>query len=80
MSEKETIDQLTEEIEKTKDLTVRYDLLFRRGRLKWKKEDRAGAMNDYSEACAINPDGPASVALDQARRIMNFYNKDLYNP
>ena len=32
------------------------------------------------ESAEIEPDGEAATALEQARAIMAFYNKDLYNP
>lgn len=37
------------------------------------------AMNNYLEAVAINPESPASQALDIANEILAFYNKDMYN-
>ncbi len=40
----------------------------------------AEAMNCYMEAIAINPDSPAVEAKQMLDDIMNFYNKDMYNP
>ncbi len=51
-----------------------------RGRLAWRRGDRAGAMSLYQRSAELEPDGPAAVALEQARDIMAFYHKDLYNP
>lgn len=60
--------------------TQRADLLFQRGRLRWQEGRRAAAMTDYAEAAELDPASPAVQALDQAREIMSFFNKDLYNP
>ena len=50
------------------------------GRLYWKTGRRSEAMSMYAEGAAIDPSGSAAIALEQSRRIMEFYNKDLYNP
>ena len=44
-----------------------------------KKGDWQGAINNYLEAIAINPDSPASNAYKMANDILDFYNKDMYN-
>ena len=44
-----------------------------------KKGDWQGAINNYLEAMAINPDSPASNAYKMANDILDFYNKDMYN-
>ena len=44
-----------------------------------KKGDWQGAINNYLEAMAINPEGPASNAYRMANDILDFYNKDMYN-
>ena len=44
-----------------------------------KKGDWQGAINNYLEAIAINPDGPAAGAYRMANDILDFYNKDMYN-
>lgn len=56
------------------------DAYWRRGRLLWKLGRRGEAMSDYAEAAALDPGSPAVQALEQSRSIMQFYNKDLYNP
>lgn len=53
---------------------------FMAGRIAWRRGDKAGAISSYERAVAINPASEAAVALEQARSIMNFYNKDLLNP
>lgn len=50
------------------------------GRIAWKQGRRAEAMTLYAKSAALAPDGAGAVALQQAREIMNFFNKDLYNP
>ena len=44
-----------------------------------KKGDWQGAINNYLEAMAINPDSPARNAYTIANDILDFYNKDMYN-
>ncbi len=44
-----------------------------------KKGDWQGAINNYLEAMAINPDSPARNAYTIANEILDFYNKDMYN-
>lgn len=55
-------------------------LLFARGKLRWRLGDRQGATGDYAKATIINPQSPASKALEHARDIADFFNPDLYNP
>lgn len=56
------------------------DLYFRRGKLYWRLGRRGEATSDYMKAVAVNPSSPASRALENARDVEAFYNKDLYNP
>lgn len=55
-------------------------LLFELGRLYWKAGDKSKAISLYNHSAELEPDGPASIALEQARNIMDFYNHDLLNP
>ena len=57
-----------------------HEALYMRGRVHWRLGDMRRAMTDYSASAAINPDGPASLALGQTREILDFYCKDIYNP
>lgn len=68
-------------------LTARIDggessaaVYFERGKLRWRAGDRAGAQSDYTKAVAINPESPAALALQMAKDVEAFYNRDLYNP
>lgn len=67
-----------EELLKQAGDSARADYL--RGRLAWRRGDHAQAITMYRRAAEQEPDGPASVALEQAQEIMAFYHKDLYNP
>lgn len=51
-----------------------------RGIKYWGLSDRANAIKDYLEAIRINPDSNARQALQAANDILDYYNKDLYNP
>lgn len=50
-----------------------------RGNAYRKKGDVRQALNNYLTAMDLNPDSPAKVAHDALIRIMEFYNKDMYN-
>lgn len=54
--------------------------LFLQGRIEWKRGNRPEAMALYARAASLDPAGPAVTALEQARSIMAFYHRDLYNP
>lgn len=56
------------------------ETLIERGRLYWSLGHRKEAINDYLAAQRINPKGIASQLLDASYAILDFYNKDLYNP
>lgn len=51
-----------------------------RGMKYFGNNQRALAINDYLEAIRINPDSRARLALKTANEILDYYNKDLYNP
>ena len=56
------------------------DALTLRGMKHFGAGHRALAINDYLAALEIDPDCSARQALDHANRILDFYNKDLFNP
>lgn len=56
------------------------DALIERGRLYWAQNRRSEAINDYLAARRLNPDGKADQLLKATYEILDFYNKDLYNP
>lgn len=38
------------------------------------------ALNNYLEAISLDPESPAVEAKRMLDNILNFYNKDAYNP
>lgn len=38
------------------------------------------ALNNYLEAIALDPESPAVEAKKMLDDILNYYNKDMYNP
>lgn len=56
------------------------ELYYQRGRLLWKLGRKTEAMSDYGRAIELDPESPAVAALQMAREVMDFYNRDLYNP
>lgn len=51
-----------------------------RGMKYWGMEKRSAAINDYLLAIKLNPESKAVQALKAANEILDYYNKDLYNP
>lgn len=50
------------------------------GRIAWKEGRHSEAMGLYAESARLDPAVGAETALEQARQIMAFYHRDLYNP
>lgn len=50
------------------------------GKAHWRMGHTREAMSCYARASALNPESPASVALEQSRDIADFFNPDLLNP
>lgn len=50
------------------------------GNARLKAADRRGAICAYRRAEEMDPDSPAAEARQLMDNIMDFYNKDLYNP
>ena len=38
------------------------------------------ALNSYLEAMELDPDSPAAEAYNHCIQILDYYNKDYYNP
>lgn len=56
------------------------DALTMRGIRYWSLGKRAEAINDYLAAIKIDPECSAKQALQATNDILDYYNKDLYNP
>lgn len=73
----QAIERLDREIEAHPD---RAELWYTRGRVYWRMGQKGKAITDYEEAAHLDPESPAKMALEMSHDIMDFYNKDLYNP
>ena len=56
------------------------EALIERGRLYWALGRRSEAIGDYLAAQKANPSGKATQLLKATYEILDFYNKDLFNP
>lgn len=56
------------------------EALIERGRLYWALGRRGEAIGDYLAAQKVNPSGKATQLLKATYEILDFYNKDLFNP
>ena len=74
---KEAIQLLNEYITAHPDSDEAYYLL---GNAYRKEENTRMALNNYLKATELNPESPAKGAYDMMIRILDFYNKDIYNP
>lgn len=55
------------------------EAFYLRGNVYRKTSDIRQALNNYLKAIELNPDSPAQIAYDAQIRILEFYNKDMYN-
>ncbi|WP_455641229.1 tetratricopeptide repeat protein [Parabacteroides sp.] len=55
------------------------EAFYLRGNVYRKTGDIRQALNNYLKAIELNPDSPAQTAYDAQIRILDFYNKDMYN-
>lgn len=53
---------------------------YKKGNEYRKQSDWQHALDCYMEAIEIDPDSPAVEAKKMLEDILNFYNKDAYNP
>ena len=53
---------------------------FQRGNEWRQRGDWQEALANYMEAIELDPDSPAVIAKEMLENILNFYNKDAYNP
>ena len=80
LSGEEAVKALTEYIEANPDSKELDEVLTMRGMKYWGMQKRSAAINDYLAAIRINPESKAVEALKAANEILDYYNKDLYNP
>lgn len=76
----QAISAYTALLESSDDKRERENALIERGLLNWRQGDRAGAINDYNAAIRLNPDSKAVQLRKAVYSILDYYNKDLYNP
>lgn len=55
-------------------------LLYLKGKIHLKTGDWREATHCFLHSKALDENGPAGEAIELVRNIMEFYNKDLYNP
>ena len=55
-------------------------LLYESGAREWKAGNTAKAISLYSQSAQLDPDGPGAQALQMSREIMDFFDKNQYNP
>lgn len=77
VSNDEAIKVLDTYIEENPDNEEAYTL---RGMKHWGCGHRSAAINDYLSAIRLNPESRARQALQVANEILDYRNKDLYNP
>lgn len=80
LSGEEAVKVLTEFIDSNPESPILDEALTMRGMKYWGMQKRSAAINDYLQAIRINPQSRASQALKAANDILDYYNKDLYNP
>ena len=54
--------------------------LYEAGADEWNRGNRGAAMSLYAKSAEADPDGPGAQALKMARDIMDFYDKNQFNP
>ncbi|MGN0283056.1 MAG: tetratricopeptide repeat protein [Prevotella sp.] len=65
---------------RSEERRIRSEELYRRGNEFRKQGNWQEAINCYIEAAELDPDSPAVEAKAMLDEILNFYNKDAYNP
>jgi len=67
---------LDEYIKAHPDSDTAYFLL---GNIHRRREDWQSAINAFQKAADLNPDSPAKTAKENIYKILDFFNKDLFN-
>lgn len=80
LSGDEAVKVLSDYIESHQGTADLDEALTMRGMKYWGMQKRKEAINDYLAAIRLNPDSRAVMALKATNEILDYYNKDLYNP
>ena len=56
------------------------EAFYLRGVRYWSMGRRSLAINDYLAAIKLTPQSKATMAIKTSYEILNYYNKDLFNP
>lgn len=56
------------------------NLFYERGNAYWKLQDWKHCLDDYTEAIRLNPQSPAAEMKRMVLGILDFYNKEMFNP
>lgn len=80
LSGDDAVKALTDYIEAHQGDASLDEALTLRGMKYWAMNKRSLAINDYLAAIRLNPESRAVQALKAANEILDYYNKDLYNP
>lgn len=80
LSGDEAVKVLSDYIESHQGTSDLDEALTMRGMKYWGMQKRKEAINDYLAAIRLNPDSRAVMALKATNEILDYYNKDLYNP
>ena len=80
LSGQEAVKVLSEYIDASPSSPGLDEAYYLRGLKYWGMQNRSAAINDYLAAIRINPESRAKEALKFAYDILDYYNKDLYNP
>ena len=61
-------------------ISARERALLLEGREAYRRQDCQGAINAFSHALRINPASQAEQWLQMTRAIVEFHDKEIYNP
>lgn len=56
------------------------ETLYELGNAYWKVQDWKGCLDCYTKAISLDPQSPAAEMRRMVQDIIQFYNKDMYNP
>ena len=77
----EALDAANEIVEsKTVTQDTLANALYLRGNAYRQQGNVRMALNSYLESMELDPDGPAAEAYRHIQELLDFYNKDYYNP